>query len=164
VPGPRSEPGRRSAARRRDRARGAVRRGSTGPAVPPPSTAALTTRAAVLGLVLCALVVSAALPLREWLTQRGVIAQMQQEQAEQTRRVQALEHQRQLLGDPAHVARLARERLHYVLPGETSYVVLDPQAGPAPAQRGPVVAPADPEAPWFTQLWGSVEAADEPTR
>ena len=164
MPGPRSEPGRRRAVRRSDRARGAVRRGPAAAPVPPPSTAALTTRAAVLGLVLCALVVSAALPLREWLAQSGVIAQMQQEQGEQTRRVQALAHQRQLLGDPAHVARLARERLHYVLPGETSYVVLEPQTGPVPSQSGPVVAPADPEAPWFSQLWGSVEAADEPTR
>ena len=78
--------------------------------------------------------------------------------------MQALEHQRQLLGDPAYVARLARERLHYVLPGETSYVVLEPHTGPVPSQSGPVVAQADPEAPWFSQLWGSVEAADEPVR
>ena len=159
--GPRSEAGRRSAARRSERARGAVRRGPV--PGPPPSTAALTTRAAVLGLVLCALVVSAALPLREWLAQRGVLAQMQQDQAEQSDRVRALEGQRQLLGDPAHVARLARERLHYVLPGETSYVVLSPHEPAAPALSGPVVSPVDPQAPWFSQLWGSVEAADEPT-
>ena len=158
---PRPEPGRRSAARRSERARGAVRRGAVPPTVAPPSTAALTTRAAVLGLVLCALVVSAALPLREFLAQRGVIQQMQQDQAEQAGRVLALEHQRTLLDDPAYVARLARERLHFVRPGETSYLVIAPEPAPATASSAGVVAPADPAAPWFSQLWGSIEAADD---
>ena len=118
----------------------------------------------MLGLVVCALVVSAALPLREYLSQRGEIAAAQTRLAAKKRHVAHLEKQRKLLQDPAYVKQLARERLHFVMPGETPYVVLSPSASPAPsgaAGRAGVTA-AGPEAPWYSQVWGSVRAADKP--
>ncbi len=126
----------------------------------------LTTRAAVLGLVFCALVVSAALPLREYLGQRAQIAELEQAQARALQRVQALEKQRAQLQDPAYVAALARDRLHFVRPGETAYVVLAPTA-PAPDAadaRRATTAAVGPQAPWFSQLWGSVRSADRPVQ
>ncbi len=127
-----------------------------------PRSAGLTTRAAVLGLVLCALVVSAALPLRELLAQRGDIAEQQQRKEAAEQRVAALEQELRLLDDPAHVAGLARERLHFVKPGETAYVVLSPEEGAAaPAQGSGERAPGA-DAPWYAQVWGSAEAADRP--
>ena len=100
-----------------------------------PRPAGLTTRAAVLGLVLCALVVSAALPLREYLSQRAEIRNLQQSQSAARARVASLEEQKARLNDPDYVAALARDRLHFVRPGEVAYVVLAPSA--------PAVAPAD---------------------
>ncbi|MFN2540352.1 MAG: septum formation initiator family protein [Mycobacteriales bacterium] len=123
----------------------------------------LTTRAAVLGLVVCALVVSAALPLREYLSQRSEIEAARQELQAKAARVAALEQRKQLLEDPAYVKQLARERLHYVMPGEIAYVVLSPSASPAPGTAGRAgVAATGPEAPWYSQVWGSVRAADRP--
>jgi cell division protein FtsB len=124
----------------------------------------LTTRAAILGLVLCALVVSAALPLREFLSQRGEIDAGAAKQAAQQARVAALEKQLQQLKDPAYVRAQARLRLHFVLPGETAYVVLSPPVtrdvrGTA-AVTGAMAT--GPEAPWYSQVWGSVKAADRP--
>ena len=123
----------------------------------------LTTRAAVLGLVVCALVVSAALPLREYLSQRSQIAAARQELQAKKVLVAQLEQRKKLLEDPSYVKKLARERLHYVLPGEVAYVVLSPSASPAPGatDRAGVVA-SGPEAPWYSQVWGSVRAADRP--
>jgi len=122
----------------------------------------LTTRAAVLGLVLCAVLVSAALPLREYLAQRREIATLEQQQAAQRARVTALEEQQRELGDPARIATLARDRLHYVMPGETSYIVLG--SGAAPEQGDPLAASgvpaAGPDAPWYSQVWDSVRSAD----
>jgi cell division protein FtsL len=126
--------------------------------------ARLTTRAAVLGLVLCAVVVSAALPLREYLSQRGQISALEQQQRAQKERVAALQEQQRRLSDPARVAALARERLHFVLPGETAYVVVGPTAAPgAAAGADPAGAPAA-GGPWYSQLWDSVRAADTAPR
>ena len=124
----------------------------------------LTTRAAVLGLVVCGLVVSAALPLREYLSQRGQIASAEERNAQQQARVDALEKQLRQWQDPAYVKAQARERLHFVLPGEYSYVVLRPSTAPEPAGRAalPGVEAVGPEAPWYSQVWGSVRAADRP--
>jgi cell division protein FtsB len=122
----------------------------------------LTTRAAVLGLVACGLVVSAALPLREYLSQRGQIAAAQAKKAQLQTQVDALEHQLQQWQDPAYVKAQARTRLHFVLPGEVAYVVLAPTASPVPSGTAalPGVSAVGPEAPWYSQVWGSVRAAD----
>lgn len=126
-----------------------------------PARSGLTTRAAVLGLVLCALVVSAALPLRELLSQRGQIAEARAAQSQQKAKVAALEAQLRQLQDPAYVKGQARTRLHFVLPGETAYVVLAPSAAPVvPGQKA--AAATGPEQPWYSQVWGSVKAADRP--
>ena len=154
------EAARRSAARRSERVRGGARRLATQAGQTAPG-AGLTTRAAVLGLVLCALLVSAALPLREYLAQRGRIGAAVSAQAAQQQRVAGLERQRALLDDPSYVASLARERLHYVRPGETTYVVIGPQAAVGPVPRGGA-GPAGSGAPWWSQLWGSVRTADRP--
>ncbi len=124
----------------------------------------MTTRAAILGLVVCALVVSAALPFREYLSQRGQIATAKAKQAQQLARVEALELQLRQLQDPAYVKAQARTRLHFVLPGETAYVVLTPSAAPLPAGRSALqgATATGPEAPWYSQIWGSVKAADRP--
>ena len=131
----------------------------TDPQQPAPRRANLTGRAAVLALVVCMLAISLAYPLREYLAQRSDISDVRAQVAEQEQRVAALERQRSLWQKPAYVERQARERLHFVMPGETSYVVLEPDE--APADAGVVVAAPRPvkRSPWFTQLWRSAEVA-----
>ena len=105
----------------------------------------------MLVLVLVTLLVSAALPLRELVRQRGQIAELAQSNADARTRVRELEAERARQQDPAHVMAEARRRLHYVLPGETMYVLLEPT---------PAHAAEDGEGPWWSRLWGSVTAAD----
>ncbi len=112
-------------------------------------------RAAVLVLVVITVVVSAALPLREFVSQRGEIDAVAQRNAEARERVAALEAERARLDDPAYVAAEARRRLHFVRPGETAYALLTPAPEPADAARSD-------RAPWYSQLWGSVQEADRP--
>jgi cell division protein FtsB len=123
----------------------------------------LTTRAAVLGLVVCALVVSAALPLREYLSQRGRIASAEAKNAQQQQRVAALQRQLEQLKDPAYVKAQARERLHFVMPGEYAYVVIRPSAAPVAPGRAALqgTVASGPEAPWYSQVWASVRVADK---
>lgn len=158
-------PGRRPSGSRpesagRTAARAAARRtAARTPVAPVASRSGITTRAAVLGLVVCALVLSAAVPLREYVSQRGEISRALAQQAEQRQRVAALEARKKQLEDPAYVKQVARERLHYVMPGETAYLVLQPDA-PAAEPDAPAVKPSGSSAPWYSQLWGSVQAAD----
>src|SRR3954465_8616941 len=131
----------------------------TEPQQPARSRANLTGRAAVLALVVCMLAISLAYPLREYLAQRSDISDVRAQVAEQEQRVAALERQRSLWQKPDYVERQARERLHFVMPGETSYVVLEPDEAPAP--DGVVASTPRPVAhrPWFTDVWRTVEVA-----
>ena len=101
------------------------------------------------------LVVSAALPLREFVSQRSEIAELAAANAEARERVADLEAERERQDDPAHVAAEARRRLHFVMPGETAYVVIPPPAAAGTA--------AEQDAPWYAQLWDTVEQADRPS-
>jgi cell division protein FtsB len=119
----------------------------------------LTGRAAVLALVVCLLAISLAYPLREYLAQRGDIGSVRAQVAEEQKSVTELRAEQKRWADPAFVERQARERLHFVMPGETSYVVLEPDGTTAPDG---VVASAPRQvkhSPWFTDLWRTVEVA-----
>ena len=59
----------------------------------------------------------------------------------------------------------ARERLGWVVPGETGYVVVDADGRPL-GGGAKINAEAVPEEQqqdaWWSKLWGSVQAADRP--
>lgn len=115
--------------------------------------------------MVCGLLVSAALPLREYLAQRAEVAAAEQANAEARARVDELERTRQRLNDPAYVRALARDKLHFVMPGETTYQLIVPSAAPTTKPAGPsapvVPVPAASTAPWYSQLYATVQAADE---
>lgn len=119
----------------------------------------LTGRAAMLAVVVCLLAISLAYPLREYLAQRGDLGEYRARVAAQQQRVVELEEARERWSDRAYVEAQARQRLRYVMPGETAYIVLE--ADEAPAPDGVIAkAPADVQSsPWFSDLWHSVEAA-----
>lgn len=119
-----------------------------------------TRRAAVLALVVCALVLSVAVPLRNYLAQRGALEDTMQQQDTLRRQVDELERRRTQLQDPAQVEVEARERLRYVRPGETPYVVQLPTATPAPAPAQEQPAPQEEEQRWYGQMWESIAGQD----
>ena len=118
----------------------------------------LTGRAAILAIVVCAIAMSLAYPVREYVAQRRQIAQLEAQQANALRKLQNLEERRRRLEDPEYIKRLAKERLFYCEPGADCYQVLDEeQAGAAAAKAGT----KSPERPaWYVTLWRSFEAAD----
>lgn len=120
----------------------------------------LTSRAAVLAIVVCAITLSLAYPVREYIAQRRQISSLEAQQAAVSKRVAALEKRKAQLGDDDYVRREAARRLHYCYPGRTCYIVLHDQKngqGGRPSER-------QQSRPWFTTLWKSVEAADHAQR
>jgi cell division protein FtsB len=83
-----------------------------------------TARAAVLVLVLCALAVTLAYPMRQYVSQRAQINQLRKQNEQRQQVVDTLQQQVARWNDPDYVRIQARIRLHMVLPGETGYVLL----------------------------------------
>lgn len=121
---------------------------------PRPDRTRFTSRAAVLAVVICAIALSLAYPVREYIAQRRQIDQLQAQRSLLLGQLQQLERQQQRLNDPAYIEQLARNRLHMCLRTETCYVVIG-----VPGHRGQAVTAASPS-PWYEKLWQSVRQAD----
>ncbi|MEV4329926.1 septum formation initiator family protein [Streptomyces sp. NPDC049597] len=115
----------------------------------------LTGRAAFLALIVCSLVVALAYPMRQYVSQRAEIAEQERRMAEARERVEELRDEKARLQDDMYIRRLAREHLHYVLPGETGYTVIDPETA---EERREDESAAD--RPWYSNVWNGVDDAD----
>jgi len=124
----------------------------------------LTSRAAVLAIAVCAVVLTLAVPFQQYIAQRGQVSALAAQERAERARVAALEQAQARWTDPAYVRQQARVRLHFVKPGETAYVIVAPTPQPQVA-----AAPAPKAAPragaWYSQLWSTVTTAgEEPTK
>jgi cell division protein FtsB len=96
-----------------------------------------TRRAAILALVICALALTVAAPLRTYLGQRSKIAEQRATEQQLTTRLHRLRHRQALLSDPHYVRTQARKRLLYVAPGATPYLVAPRDGGTGSAGHTP---------------------------
>ncbi|SMF59113.1 septum formation initiator family protein [Streptomyces sp. Amel2xC10] len=115
----------------------------------------LTGRAALLALVLCTLIVALAYPMRQYVSQRAEIADLEREKRQAAQRVEELRDLKARWQDDAYAEQQIRLRLHYVLPGETGYVVIDPEAA---KQSRAGLGAAD--RPWYSNVWDGVDKSD----
>ncbi len=124
--------------------------------VPRRRRTSFTGRAAVLAVVLAALAIALAGPLRQLISQRAQISSLQSDVDKQTQTLKSLQEQQKQWADPSFVAQQARDRLHFVKPGEVPYVTLAPTPSPSASASGQAVV----DQPWYAQLWSSIQGAD----
>ena len=120
-----------------------------------PRTTRLTSRAAVLAVVICAIVLSLAYPVREYLAQRQQIGQLVAQQQTMLAQVMNLQAEQARLANRSYIEQLARQELDMCFPGAQCYIVEGGHSlisGSAAARSGP--------APWYAKLWRSVEQAN----
>ena len=122
---------------------------------PTPERVKFTSRAAVLAVVICAIALSLAYPVREYIAQRRQIDQLQAERQQLTGQLRQLEQHQQRLNDPAYVEQLARNELHLCMRGDTCYVVITPH--PRHVAGKTDVAGLTP---WYERVWQSVQEAN----
>jgi cell division protein FtsB len=115
----------------------------------------LTGRAALLALVLCSLIVALAYPMRQYVSQRADIADLERQQEQARRRVEQLRDLKARWQDDAYAEQQIRQRLHYVMPGETGYVVIDPH----PAEQSHTDRTTSLR-PWYANIWYGVDKSD----
>ncbi|OMH31620.1 hypothetical protein BGP79_10590 [Tersicoccus sp. Bi-70] len=112
-----------------------------------------------LALVLVTITILLAPTVRTYLAQRAEISSLQQSISEEQAQQTQLKDQLARWNDPAYVKQQARDRLFYVMPGETGYLVIGagntdevpPVATSAESDSGPQ--------PWLDALWTSVQGS-----
>jgi cell division protein FtsB len=117
-------------------------------------------RAAVLAAVICVLTLTIAGPVRTYFAQRTEMDQLSASEAALRRQIADLEQSKGKLGDPAYIAAQARERLGFVMPGDTPFQVQLPSTATASPQPGTEAAKPASNDPWYTALWHTI--ADAP--
>ena len=116
----------------------------------------LTSRAAVLAVVLCAIALSLAYPVREYIAQRRQLDQLEAQRQAISLELGRLEQQQRLLNSSAYVRQQAQDRLHMCPPAKKCYVIINLPPPPGKAAAGPASG-----TPWYERLWSSVRQADK---
>lgn len=114
-----------------------------------------TSRAAVLAVVVCAVALSLAYPVREYIAERRQMGQLEARNAQIAAQVRQLEARQRELASPSYIEQLARDKLHMCFPTQTCYVVVLPKRQTGTAVRAPATLP------WYEVLWKSVREADK---
>ena len=116
----------------------------------------LTGRAALLAVVMCAIALSLAYPVREYIGQRQQIDQLLATQQSLAQQVKDLQAENSKYSDPTYIEQQARDQLHYCFPTEKCYVII----GNSPAPDATSKQKATPMS-WYSKLWGSVQKANQ---
>lgn len=115
----------------------------------------LTGRAAVLAIIVCAIALTLAYPVREYIADRRQLDQLAVSNARLATEVSHLRAQAKALNSPSVIEQLARDNLHMCFPSQTCYEVI------LPVSRHVARTPAPASSPWYGRLWKSVRKADK---
>ena len=117
----------------------------------------LNTRA--VGLVLIALILALFLaqPTQRYFAQRAQINALRQQVNASQERVAKAKAELERWNDPAYVKAQARARLHFVMPGETQYIVLDPSDKTQSEIKVSSDVPLD--VAWYQRVISSIQLA-----
>ena len=126
----------------------------------------VTRRAIALMVVLAVLVISYASSMRVYLRQERELATAQQQIAERTAANADLQFEIDRWKDQNFVRAQARQRLGWVIPGETGYRVIDengqPLMGGVSISSTSTLPAGEHPTTWWERMAGSMAAADEP--
>jgi cell division protein FtsB len=124
-----------------------------------------TGRAMVLVLVISVLTISYASSLKAYFQQHSQIQQLRGQIASSESDIHRLESEKARWNDPAYVREQARARFGYLMPGQTSYVVVGEDGKPLAAQStlsDPGTNTSVTPTAWWTTEWRSVQLAGDP--
>src|SRR3954452_2789430 len=118
-----------------------------------PRGSRFTGRAMVLVLVLSVLTISYASSLKAYFQQHSQIQQLRAQIASSESGIHRLEGEKARWQQPTYVREQARARFGYLMPGQTSYVVIGQYGKPIAAQStlsDPVTATSSTPTAWWT--------------
>jgi len=113
-------------------------------------------RALALGVVLFLMAITLAPPTQRYFAQRSQISALRAQVNANSQALKDAAHQLQLWRDPQYVKSQARERLHFILPGQRSYIVTDPNAPASTVPTTAVTTDLPAGLPWYDRLISSI--------
>lgn len=117
----------------------------------------------MMGLIVIGVLIIAP-TLQLYLGQRNQISDLQRQNAATSSEITKLKSDAARWSDPSYIRAQARDRLLYVMPGETSYLVIDDRPPSAAAKQTPVSDRIQKtQTDWLTTLLGSVITAGTTT-
>jgi len=119
----------------------------------------VTARFIAISVVIFIIAVTIAPPAQRYFTQRAQINAIEAELTSRKARLAEAEIELQKWRDPNYVKSQARERLHFVLPGERQYIVLgvETEDSANEKKKTPVATRQFGSAPWYTKLISSIQ-------
>ncbi len=113
-------------------------------------------RALALFAILFFLALTLAPPIKNYFTQRAQISALNAQLVSDNKALNAARKELLLWQDPQYVKSQARERLHFVLPGERQYIVTEGPATTTTVTTTKVASALVDGQPWYMRLIASI--------
>ncbi len=113
-------------------------------------------RALALWAIFFILALAIAPPVKHYFTQRAQISALNSQLATDRKALDAARQELLLWQDPEYVKTQARERLHFVLPGERQYIVTEDGTSTDSTQTTKVANSLTDGQPWYARLIASI--------
>jgi cell division protein FtsB len=115
-----------------------------------------SNRVLALSGILFVLALTIAPPVKHYFTQRAQISALKSQLSADNTALQKARQELLLWQDPEYIKTQARERLHFVLPGERQYIVTENSTTQANNGTTTVASALTDGQPWYARLIASI--------
>jgi len=115
-----------------------------------------SNRLLALSAILFILALAIAPPVKHYFTQRAQISALESQLSADNSALQKAREELLLWQDPEYIKSQARERLHFVLPGERQYIVIDDSTADVNSQGTKIASALTDGQPWYIRLIASI--------
>ena len=117
-------------------------------------------RALAFIAILFVLTLAIAPPVKHYFTQRAQISALESQRSADNVALQKAREELLRWQDPEYIKSQARERLHFVLPGERQYIVVDGSTTRSEETTTQVASALTDGQPWYARLIASISETD----
>jgi cell division protein FtsB len=116
-------------------------------------------RALAFIVIIFILTLAIAPPVKHYFTQRAQINSFESQLSADNVALQKAREELLRWQDPEYIKSQARERLHFVLPGERQYIVVDGSTTPTQENTTEIASALTDGQPWYARLIASISEA-----
>jgi len=115
-----------------------------------------SNRVLALSAIFFVLALTIAPPVKHYFTQRAQISALKAQLSADNSALQKAREELTLWQDPEYVKSQARERLHFVLPGERQYIVTEGETSGNQESTTKIASSLADGQPWYSRLIASI--------